>query len=167
VDTDLPGSQRLHDETETLFLLRFDLSQVPAPLIRLDFSFDRSMLLKSINDELITIKQSVLMFGVIGAISILVALLITVMAMRITRRLESHFQGIYHRAPLAETAAQLVHNLRNHLAALRANPRALLVSPQQTQEIAGDMDQDIVSLNDKLSVFLDLTQQHEFIGLCT
>lgn len=160
-NTDLPGSQRLHNETDTLFLVRFDLSQVSTPLIRLDFSFDRSMLLKSINDELITIKRSVLMFGVIGAMSILVALLITAMAMRTTRRLESHFQGIYQRASLTETAAQLVHDLRNHLAALRANAKALLVSPQQTQEIVGDIDREIVSLNDKLSLFLDLTRQHD------
>jgi signal transduction histidine kinase len=160
-DSDLSGSQRLLDETDTLFLVRFDLSQVSAPLIRLDFSFDRSMLLKSINDELITIKQSVLMFGVIGAVSILIALFITAMAMRTTRRLESHFQGIYQRASLTETAAQLVHDLRNHLAALRANAKALLVSPQQMQEIVGDIDQEIVSLNDKLSMFLDLTRQRD------
>lgn len=160
-DTDLAGAQRLHDETDTLFLLRFDMSRVSDPLIRLDFSFDRGMLLQSVNDGLVSIKQSILLFLVAGALSIVVALFITTIAMRTTRRLESHFQSIYQRASLTETAAQLVHDLRNHLAALRANTKALLVSPRQTQEIVVDMDHDIVSLNDKLSAFLDLTRQHD------
>lgn len=157
----LPPSQRLHDETGALFLLSFDINQVSEPLVRLDFAFDREMLLKRMNDGLVSIKQSILLFAVVGAVSIVIAIFITAIAMHTTRRLESHFQSIYQRASLTETAAQLVHDLRNHLAALRANTKALLVSPQQTQEIVVDMDRDIVSLNDKLSAFLDLTRQHD------
>jgi signal transduction histidine kinase len=60
---------------------------------------------------------------------------------------------------LAETAAQLVHDLRNPLTAIRANVKALLVSPQDAQEIVRELDQDIVNLNDKLSSFLNRTRQ--------
>jgi signal transduction histidine kinase len=75
--------------------------------------------------------------------------------------LESHFQGIYQRASLTETAAKLVHDLRNPLAALRVNVKGLLVSPEQTQEIVGALDRDIVTLNEKLSAFLNLTRQRD------
>jgi len=158
---EFPPSQRLKDETEAVFLLSFDISRGPESLIRLDIAFDRKTLLQNVNDGLVTIKQSIILFMLVGLISIVIAVFITAIAMRTTRRLESHFQGIYQRASLTETAAQLVHELRNHLAALRANTKALLVSPQETQEIVVDMDRDIVSLNDKLSAFLDLTRQHD------
>lgn len=156
-----PADRRLHDNTDALFLIRFDMAEAASSPISLDFAFDRSMLLARVDKGMTTIRQSILLFGITGALSILIALVITCIAMRATRRLESHFQGIYQRASLTETAAQLVHDLRNPLAALRANVKALLVSPQETQEIAGEMDRDIVTLNDKLSVFLNLTRQHD------
>jgi hypothetical protein len=108
---------RLHDEDGALFLIRFDLAEPTNSPIRLDFAFDRALLLARVDEGMRTIKQSILFFGAAGALSILVALGITVVAMRTTRRLESHFQGIYQRASLTETAAQLVHDLRNPLAA--------------------------------------------------
>jgi signal transduction histidine kinase len=156
-----PPYQRLHGETDALFLVRFDISQVTSPLVRLDFAFDRSMLLARINGGLVAIERSILLFGIVGTLSILIALGITVVAMRTTRKLEGHFQEIYQRASLTETAAQLVHDLRNPLAALRANAKALLVTPQQTHEIVEELDRDIVTLNDKLSAFLNLTRQRD------
>ena len=137
-----PPDQRLHDETDSLFLVRFDLTPVGSPLITLDFAFDRLMLLARIDEGMVSIKQSILLFGAVGAVSILVAVGITVAAMRITRALEGYFQAIYQRTSLTETAAQLVHDLRNPLAALRANVKALLVSPEQTQEIVEKLDRD-------------------------
>lgn len=153
--------RRLFDETDALFVIRFDVSRAGEPLTRLEFSFDRNMLRKSVDEGLVNIKQTIQSFVVAGAVSILIALVITVVAMRTTRRLESHFQGIYQRAALTETAAQLVHDLRNHLASLRANIKALVVSPQQTQAIVSDMDRAVVSLNDKLNTFLDLTRPYD------
>jgi signal transduction histidine kinase len=81
--------------------------------------------------------------------------------MRVTRKMEVHFQEIYQRASMTETAAALVHDLRNPLAALRANIKALLVAPDQTKEIVDELDRDVVSLNDKLSAFLNLTRRHD------
>ena len=156
-----PAGERLHGNNDALFLIRFDMREAASTPVRLDFAFDRSVLLARINDGMVTIERSILLFGIAGALSILIALAITGVAMRITRRLESHFQEIYQRASLTETAAQLVHDLRNPLAALRANVKALLVSPQETQEIVGELDRDIVALSDKLSAFLNLTRQRD------
>lgn len=160
-DADRPVEERLHGNDDALFSVRFALGKADGTPLSLDFAFDRSVLLARINAGMITIERSILLFGVAGGLSILVALLITGAAMRTTRRLESHFQEIYQRASLTETAAQLVHDLRNPLAALRANVTALLVSPQETRQIVEELDQDIVTLNDKLNAFLNLTRQRD------
>jgi len=156
-----PADERLNDNTDTFFLVRFDINQPTSSLVRLEFAFDRLMLLARIDEGLVAIKRSIQLFSIAGAMSILIALAISVSAMRTTRRLESHFQEIYQRASLTDTAAQLVHDLRNPLAALRANVKALLVSPEQTKEIVGELDRDIVTLNDKLGAFLSLTRQYD------
>ena len=153
--------RRLHEETDRLFIVRFDMSEAAKPLVILDFAFDRSMLLGKVDQALGAIERSILVFSIAGALSILIALAITVFAMRMTRQLEGYFQEIYHRASLTETAAQLVHDLRNPLAALRANIKALLVSPAETQEIVQELDRDIVTLNQRLSAFLNLTRQRD------
>jgi signal transduction histidine kinase len=81
--------------------------------------------------------------------------------MRTTRNVEGHFQEVYQRASLTEMAAELVHDLRNPLMALRTNVKALLVSPEHTREIVDELDRDIVALSDKLSAFLSLTRPHD------
>lgn len=155
------AAQRLHGETHPLFLIRFDLGEAANPQVRLDFAFDRAMLLARLDENLDSIERSILVFAAAGAVSILLALTITVVAMRTTRRLEGYFQEIYQLASVTEMAAQLVHDLRNPLAALRSNVKALLVSPQQTREIVEELDRDIVTLNDKLSAFLNLTRRRD------
>ena len=151
--------ERLHEEQTAMFLVRFDINRADSPLVRLDFAFDRAQLLSRVNAGRVSIERSAALFGVLGAVSLLAALGITAVAMRTTRRLESYFQEVYQRASLTETATQLVHELRNPLAALRANVKALLVSPRQTPEIVEELDRDIVALNDKLRGFLNLTRQ--------
>ncbi|MFC6672146.1 sensor histidine kinase [Marinobacterium aestuariivivens] len=154
-------ARRLHAESSALFLIPFDLYAQPATQIRLEFTFDRIMMLSRVNDGLTRIRHAVMGFGLAGALGILLALGITLRAMHMTRRLEEHFQEIYQRAALTGMAAQLVHSLRNPLAALRANVKALLVSPAQTAEIVEELDHDIVSLNDRLTAFLKLTRRHD------
>jgi two-component system sensor histidine kinase HydH len=107
------------------------------------------------------IERAIFGFVLAGGVSTLIALAITVYAMAMTRKVEGHFQEIYQRASLTEISAQLVHELRNPLSALRANVKALLVSPEQTRVIADELDSDIVELNAKLSAFLKLTRQHD------
>lgn len=156
-----PAAERLHTESETLFVIGFELAPEDEPPVRLDFAFERAALLARVDEGLASIKQALLWFGLAGGVSILVALGITVYAMRTTRRVEGYFQDIYRRASITEMAAELVHDLRNPLMAMRTNVKALLVSPDQTREIISDLDRNIVILNDKLSGFLKLTRNHD------
>lgn len=157
----LPPGQRLHYEAGVLYQLSFDLNKGSEALIRLDFAFDREMLLKNVEDGMRSIRHAILLFMAVGVASILIAIVITAYAMRTTRQLESHFQELYQRASLAEMTAHLVHNLRNYLASLRANLKALLVSPQHTQEIVEDLDQEVVRVSERLSSFLDATRPRD------
>jgi signal transduction histidine kinase len=92
---------------------------------------------------------------------LLIAFAIARVAVRVSRRAEGYVQEIYRRASLTEIAAELVHDLCDPLMALRANAKALPVSPDQAAEIAVEFDPDIVALNQKLSGFLDLTRHRD------
>lgn len=158
---DSPAAQRLHARSDAEFFIRFDLTPENAPLVQLDFGFDRSVLLARVSEGMWSIKRAILLFAMAGGVSILIALGITLFAMHTTRRVEGHFQEIYQRASISEMAAELVHDLRNPLMVLRTNARALLVSPEQTREIVDELDRDIVAMNDKLSAFLSLTRRQD------
>jgi signal transduction histidine kinase len=106
-------------------------------------------------------KAALLLAFSVGACVVLIAFAIARVAVRESRRAEGYVQEIYRRASLTEIAAELVHDLRNPLMALRANAKALLVSPDQAAEIAAELDRDIVALNQKLSGFLDLTRHRD------
>lgn len=155
-----PAAERLQKGPGGEFRLAYDLGPESAP-VRLAFDFDRSMLLARVDAGLASIRRAVLIFGLIGGLSILVAVGITAYAMHRTRRIEAHFQQIDQRASLTELAAELVHDLRNPLMALRANAQALSITPEQAPEIISELDRDIVALNDKLNAFLRLTRPHE------
>jgi len=168
LDADVPRAdsrpaavERLHSGREALFYLGFDLSPPGAPPVRVDFGFSRSELLSRVGQGMASLERAILLFGLVGGASILIAMAIAAFAVRTTRRVEGHFQEIYLRASATEVAAALVHDLRNPLMALRANVKALLVSPQQTREIVAELDRDIVTLNDKLNGFLNLTRSHD------
>ncbi len=164
VSDEPPVVHRLQQESDAVFVIRFDLRPEGGPPLRLEFGFDRVRLLARLDAALSGIQSAVAGFALVGAISILLATGITWMAMRATRRIESHFQQLYRRASLTEIAAELVHELRNPLMALRGNVSALRVAPEQAGEIAREMDQDIVSLNDKLSGFLALARSASDTG---
>ncbi len=153
------GGKRFHEESGELFKYSFDVSAPDQPPVYLEFSFDRETLQNDLDQQLSSITHAILLFGIIGFVSIAIALVITIFAIRATRNLESHFQVIYQQAAITESAAQLVHELRNHLSPLRANVKTLLVSPQTLPEIVADIDENIVMLNGNLSSFLDLTRQ--------
>lgn len=159
--TQEPAAERLHTESEPLFVIGFELVSKDDPPVRLDFGFDRPALLARVDEGIASIRHAIMWFGIAGGVSILLALGITVFAMRTTQRMEGYFQDIYRRASLTEMAAELVHDLRNPLMALRTNVKALLISPDQTREIAADLDRDILILNNKLSGFLKLTRSHD------
>tara|TARA_R110001599_G_scaffold353733_1_gene595911 strand:+ start:5489 stop:6718 length:1230 start_codon:yes stop_codon:yes gene_type:complete len=155
------AAQRLFSESEELFWINFYLHQDDSSIQQVAFAFERAPMLARVEEGLRAIKRAVLLFGFAGALSILLALGITLVAMRMTRRLEAYFQDLYQRAVVTELSAQLVHDLRNPLAALRANARAIVISPEQTRDIVEELDRDIVTLNKKLSDFLSLTRRHD------
>ena len=152
-----PG-RRLLEERGPAFVMGFDVAAGTSERLRLGLSFDRAMLLSRIDTALAPIRHAVALFVTVGGGSILVALGITAVAMRTTQRIEAHFQELYRRVALSRLAAELVHDLRNPLMALRANIRAIVASPDQAEVIADEMDRDVVALNDKLSGFLNLTR---------
>lgn len=159
--TDVPAAERLHAGSASAFHLRFDLSPAMAPPVRLALAFDRSMLLERIDASLAPLRRTILIFGGVGGASIFIALGITAMAMRATRRIEAHCQELHRRASITQLAAELVHDLRNPLMALRANVKGLLVSPRDRPEIIAEMDRDILAMSHKLNGFLDLTRGHD------
>jgi len=75
--TNSSPAQRLHSESDKLFVLGFDLTRAPAPLVRLDFSFDRLTLLARVREGVDLIKRSIIGFSGFGAVSILFAVAIT------------------------------------------------------------------------------------------
>jgi signal transduction histidine kinase len=103
----------------------------------------------------------VLLCGGLALAGVLIGFFIARVAVREGRRAEGHLQELARRASLTEIAAELVHDLRNPLMALRANTKALLVAPDQAAEIAAELDREILALNDKLTGFLDLTRQRD------
>ncbi|WP_419639097.1 histidine kinase dimerization/phospho-acceptor domain-containing protein, partial [Thiolapillus sp.] len=138
---DLPANERLHSESDARFLLRFDLTSAQERPVRLEFSFDRAVLLARVDQGMAAVKEAMLWFSLAGGASI--------------------FLAFYRRAAMTDIAAELVHDLRNPLMALLANVKVLLLSPDQTREIAAELDRDIMTLNDKLNGFLKLTRSHD------
>ena len=87
-----PPEQRFYAESSSFFLIRYDLTAETVPLVRLDFGFDRSMLSERINEGLAKIRQAVVIFALVGGVSIVLACGITVVAIRSTRKAEAYFQ---------------------------------------------------------------------------
>jgi signal transduction histidine kinase len=156
-----PPAQRLLAEGGREFRLAYELGGAERPPARLALTFDRSMLLARVHEALASVRHAILSFVLVGTLGILVALGITAVAMDRTRQIEAHFQEIYRRASLTELAAELVHDLKNPLMALRANVKALLIAPEQSAEIARELERDIVALGDKLNGFLRLTRHDD------
>lgn len=142
---------RLRNEVLSSFLIRYESEGKTV-----DFVFDRQQLLAKIDRELTALSKAVYLFVGAGAISILIAFLITAYAMVKTREMGSLFQTLYQQASISELLYELMHDLRNPLAALRANIQALRLLPDQAEQICRDLDTDILRLNGKLSAFLDL-----------
>ncbi len=159
--TDPPAAQRLFSESEDEFRLGYDLTSEAAAPTRLALTFDRERLQAHIGAGLASIERAIRLLAGVGALSIVAAFGIAFFAMHRTRHIEAHFQDIYRRASITELAAELVHELRNPLMALRANVTALQVAPEQSQDIVADLERDIVALSTKLSAFLKLTRRPE------
>lgn len=154
-----PPGRRLYSESGSEFRMGYDLVPATEPPAQLALTFDRAALLARIETGLASIEWAIRLFALVGALSICAALIITVVAMQRTQRIEAYFQEVYRRASIADLAAELVHDLRNPLMAFRANVTALKIAPARASEVVADMDRDIAVIADKLNGFLKLTRR--------
>ena len=153
-------AERLADGSDDpLFLLRFELEGGADGPARLDFALRREALLARIDGALAGPRRALAGLALGGTAGIALAALIAVRAMRTTRRLESHFQSVHRRAAFAETAAELVHDLRTPLGAIRANVAALGLGTDEREEVLDELDRDVVALDAKLDAFLGLARR--------
>jgi len=151
----------LHSETQPLFHIYLELISNQGKPVQMDIAFDRAGLVGQINSSLQSIIHSIIIFSVIGFLSILLALALAIYTGLSTQKMEARLQKIYQQASMGELSASLVHDLRNPLASIRANIKNLLITPDETQQVVDEMDHDLLRLERKLSNFLKLTKPRQ------
>ena len=154
-------AHQLHNETAALFHVYMDLTSVDGYPVQMDIAFDRAGLVGRINNTLQYIIHSIVVFSIIGLLSILLVLAITIYIGFSTQKMEARLQKIYQQASMGELSASLVHDLRNPLASIRANIKNLLITPDETEQVVDEMDHDLLRLEQKLSDFLKLTKPRD------
>ncbi len=151
----------LHSETQPLFHIYLELISNQGKPVQMDIAFDRAGLVGQINSSLQSIIHSIIVFSIIGFLSILLALALAIYTGLSTQKMEARLQKIYQQASMGELSASLVHDLRNPLASIRANIKNLLITPDETQQVVDEMDHDLLRLERKLSNFLKLTKPRQ------
>ncbi len=151
-------AKQLHNETAPLFHIYINFIVSEAKPIQMDVAFDRAGLVGNINTALQSIIHSIVGFSLIGLLSILIALGITLYTGFLSKKMEARLQKIYHQASMGALSASLVHDLRNPLSSIRANINNLLITPDETALIVDEMDHDLLRLEHKLSDFLKFTK---------
>jgi len=151
-------AHRLHQEETPLFHIHFNLTSPGNQPALLELAFDRLGLVGQIGSLLQSLINSIVLFSVLGIISMLIALGVSIYTGTVAQKMGASLQTIYQQASMWELAVGLVHDLRNPLASIRANIKNLLITPNETQEVIDEIDQDLVRLDSKLSGFLQLTK---------
>jgi len=154
-------AKQLHNETAPLFHIYINFIVAEAKQIQMDVAFDRAGLVGNINTALQGIIHSIIGFSLIGFLSILIALGITIYTGLLSKKMEARLQKIYHQASMGALSASLVHDLRNPLSSIRANINNLLITPDETALIVDEMDHDLLRLEHKLSDFLTFTKPRD------
>jgi signal transduction histidine kinase len=150
----------LHHKDGPLFHVYFNLPAAKNGPVQVDIAFDRSGLTGQIATSMQSLIHSIVIFSVLGLASMLFALGHSVYIGRASQKMGARLQIIYQQAAMGKLAADLVHDLRNPLASIRANIKNLLITPEQTDEVVAEMDQDLMRLEHKLSDFLKLTKPY-------
>ncbi len=152
------AAERLNSEISPLFFIGFDFKNKENLPIRIDFGFNREELLGRMAVTISTLVQSIILFSLATALSILIALGLAIHMGYTARKIEAKLQSIYRHSTTASQAAALVHELRNPLASIRANIKGLLIDPANSEQIVDEIDHDLLRLNNKLEAFLGLTR---------
>jgi len=153
-----PAAERLHSEVDPLFFIGFDFKNQENIPIRIDFGFSRERLLGRMAVTISTLVESIILFSLAAAVSIIIALGLAIQMGYTARKIEAQLQSLYRHATTASQTAALVHELRNPLASIRANIKNLLIVPENLEEIVDEIDHDLLRLNNKLESFLGLTR---------
>ncbi len=151
-------ASQLHQESSPFFHIAIALTSKQGNPVQMDIAFDRAGLVGQISKTMQAIIHSIIGFSVIGFLSILIALAITLYTGLKTYKMDVRLQKIYQQAAMGKLSASLVHDLRNPLASIRANIKNLLITPEETEQVVDEMDHDILRLEQKLSDFLSLTK---------
>ncbi|HFD12589.1 MAG TPA: GHKL domain-containing protein [Crenotrichaceae bacterium] len=151
-------ARQLHEQSSPLFFVDFVSTADDGDSILTTIAFERDGLLNQISHTLQSVIHSIIVFSVIGLLSLLVALGIAVYTGLSTQQMEATLQRIYHQAAMGKLSASLVHDLRNPLASIRANIKNLLITPDETSQIVDELDHDLLRMENKLSDFLTLTK---------
>jgi signal transduction histidine kinase len=157
-----PDSQalahQLHHKDGPLFHVYFALTAANHDPVQVDIAFDRRGLTEDIATSMQSLIHSIVIFSSLGLVSLLFALGLSVYIGKASQKMGARLQTIYQQAAMGKLSADFVHDLRNPLASIRANIKNLLITPEQTDEIVAEMDQDLMRLEGKLSYYLKLTK---------
>lgn len=151
-------AHQLHLKTGPLFHVYFELTAANHDPVQVDIAFDRTGLTEDIETSMRALLRSIAIFSFLGLLSLLFAIGLSVYIGRVSQKMGERLQSVYQQAAMGELSAALVHDLRNPLAAIRANIKNLLITPEQTDQVTAEMDQDLMRLEHKLSDFLKLTK---------
>ena len=150
-------ARQLHIEEDPLFHVLFDLSMSNTP-VEIDIAFDRLGLIRQIESSLQSLIRSIILYSGLCLISLLIAVTLFIYMSIVSSRASNRLQIIFQRAEMGKLSADLVHDLRNPLASIRANIKNLIITPEQTDQVVAEMDQDLMRLEQKLTHFLKLTK---------
>lgn len=156
-----PQGHRLRHKDGPLFHVTFDLTSTNNVPVQVDVAFDRAGLTNQIEISMQSLIHSIVIFSILGMVSLLFALGLSIYIGKRSHQMGAQLQTLYHQAEMGKLAADLAHDMRNLLASIRANIKNLLITPEQTDEVVAEMDQDLVRLDQKLTDFLQLTKPRD------
>ena len=151
-------AHHLHHQDGPLFHVTFDLTSVSHDPVQVDIAFDRAGLVGQIETSMQSLIHNIVIFSGLALLSLLIALGLSVYIGKASHTMGSRLQSIYQQAKLGKLSTDLVHDLRNPLASIRANIKNLLITPEQTDAVVTELDQDLMRLENKLTDFLKLTK---------
>ncbi len=155
------AARRLYSESAPLLRIEFMVNGRDDRPVRLEFGFNRATLRDAVSRALAILLQAITFFLAVSLLCLVIAFGVTLWAAGRVRWLEAHVQELYRHASAAELMAGLVHDLRNPLASFRANLASLRITPEESEEILSEIDQDLVRLDAKLGSMLDLTRKRD------
>ncbi len=155
------AAHRLYSESASLLRIEFRFEDKKIGPVSLELAFNRETLQGSVAQAMSIITNAITLFNVAGICALFIAFAVTLWAARRARLLESEIQKLYHYATAAELMAGLVHDLRNPLASFRANIASLKITPDETDTILQEMDEDLIRLDAKLGSMMDLTKKRD------